>query len=655
VVLHRLLGGVGPDPERSLTQAAARTPLEEARARGLSSATQLSRALKGDLSAIVRTCLQEGAGQRYPTVNGLAEDLRAWLAGAPVSAQNPTRAYVLRKFARRNRWGVAAAAVLLVAVVAGVAGVVWQAGKARKAAAEAQAQLDYLSSLLKVLAPSTAEARELNRSRLLLDAAAKARSELADKPASLAGVEFALAQVAVSVSDYRQAIELADSAAQRRASLFGTDSLQTAEAQMLGGLARLGLSPPRFEEAGALLDTAIATARARAPGSALLADGLRKRSTVYSDQDKLEDQRRVIEEAAQLCEGALATNAICEEVWLERGSIASRARQPKLALPFLHRAYEARRARLGKEHADTLQLAASLAWAMADEGDAAGGLALAEETRAANQKIYTQPTEISLHATLIVARLLKRTARFEEAEKMIDEYVVAARKAFGDDNQNTILGFSDHASLLYALGRFDEAAEQFGLATRGYTTVKSDINAAITQGYMGDSLREAGHAERALGAQRAAVATMKRLYPKAESVMLARALANLAFTELASGQAAAALAHDDEAVEMMSRLQPGASTDYLKALRGWTLLALGRGPEAERELRASVNALAATKESAPNQYWEPFAYLTQVACANHATDCEALRAEARGVDSAKLSALIKKRLADAVPAGEHRR
>ena len=61
-----------------------------------------------------------------------------------------------------------------------------------------------------------------------------------------------------------------------------------------------------------------------------------------------------------------------------------------------------------------------------------------------------------------------------------------------------------------------------------------------------------------------------------------------------------------------------------------------------------MSALASTKVSAPNQYWEPFAYLTQVACANHAADCEALRAEVRSVDSAKFSALTRKRLADAL-------
>src|SRR5690606_13733263 len=136
---------------------------------------QLAREVRGDLSAIVHQCLHEDPARRYTSVGALAQDLRAWLDGRPVAARIPTRGYVVRKFIARNRFGVAAAAVLLLAIAGGVTGVVWQEGKARKAAAEAQSQLDYLRGLLQVLAPSTAEARELDRSRLIAEAARRAR------------------------------------------------------------------------------------------------------------------------------------------------------------------------------------------------------------------------------------------------------------------------------------------------------------------------------------------------------------------------------------------------------------------------------------------------------------------------------------------------
>jgi tetratricopeptide (TPR) repeat protein len=291
-----------------------------------------------------------------------------------------------------------------------------------------------------------------------------------------------------------------------------------------------------------------------------------------------------------------------------------------------------------------------LAWAQAEAGDVAGGLALAEEVHAANQRIYAQPTETSLRATLRLSRLLKRSGKYERAEVMLDEYLLHARRLFGDTNQNTILGFSDRASLLFGLGRFDEAAAQFDVATNAYKAVRSEINAALTQGYAGDSWREAGHAAQALPLQLEAVATLRRLYPGGENVMLSRALTNLALTEAAQGQLERALAHHDESLAMHRKLQPGGvgETAHAQALRGKTVFDLGRTAEGEQELRAAVATLDATKGTPPNQFWEPFALLTTVACANHATDCDELRQRARDAQAFSLTATTRARLREAL-------
>jgi eukaryotic-like serine/threonine-protein kinase len=649
VVLHELLCGRPPKGEPLSRNAASASP-EQVRARGLASKKALLHTVRGDLSAIVQQCLPRDPAQRYATVNALAQDLRAWLKGTPVAARRPTAGYVVRKFISRNRGGVAAGVVLLLAIGTGVAGVAWQAAKTHRAAAQAQAQLDYLGTLLHTLAPSTAEARELNRSRLIAEAARKARAELADQPGSLASVEFALAHVAEDTGDYPQAMQLADSAYALRRALLGEDALASAEVLVLAGALRTQLSPPRFDEAAQMLDAAIASARRQAPGSALLVRGLVRRSTLLADQDQMADQQRVLTEAIALCDRALAAEAICEEVWLEQGSVASRNRLADQALAPLRRAWEARKKRLGDDDASTLQVESTLALAQAEAGDFAGGLALAEEVHAANQRIYTQPTEASLLAMLRLSRLLKRTGKYERAEAMIDEYVLHARRLFGESNQNTILGFSDRASLLFGLGRFEEAAAQFDVTSKAYRAVRSDINAALTQAYAGDSRREAGHPAQALPEQLEAVATLRRLYPKGENVMLARALTNLALTEAALGQLERSLAHHDEGLAMHRKLQrPGASdTAFAQAQRGKTVFDLGRTAEGEHELRAAIDGLSAVKATQPNQFWEPFALLTHVACANHATDCDDLTRQAREAQALTLSATCQTRLREAL-------
>ena len=60
--------------------------------------------------------------RRYASAIGLADDVERYLNHEPVSAGPPTAAYRLRKFVRRNRVQVAAAALVLLALVLGVVG-----------------------------------------------------------------------------------------------------------------------------------------------------------------------------------------------------------------------------------------------------------------------------------------------------------------------------------------------------------------------------------------------------------------------------------------------------------------------------------------------------------------------------------------------------
>jgi serine/threonine protein kinase len=79
----------------------------------------------GDLASIVELALWEEPERRYGSVTQLSEDIRRHLEGLPVIARKDTVFYRARKFVRRNRWGVAAAALaaLSLAVGGGVAAV----------------------------------------------------------------------------------------------------------------------------------------------------------------------------------------------------------------------------------------------------------------------------------------------------------------------------------------------------------------------------------------------------------------------------------------------------------------------------------------------------------------------------------------------------
>lgn len=98
-----------------------------------------ARELQGELDAIVAHCLRKDASERYVEVGDLARDLRAWLSGHPISISGNHRLYRLRKFVRRNRVGVAFAALTACSVLIALAVTLWQAAALRTERDAAQA------------------------------------------------------------------------------------------------------------------------------------------------------------------------------------------------------------------------------------------------------------------------------------------------------------------------------------------------------------------------------------------------------------------------------------------------------------------------------------------------------------------------------------
>jgi serine/threonine protein kinase/tetratricopeptide (TPR) repeat protein len=100
---------------------------------------KLGRFVKGELDWIVLKALAKERDRRYETASGFARDVERFLNHEPVSAGPPSAAYRLRKFARRNKGGLAVAAVIVFILVVGIVGTTWGmmwALQARRAEAE---------------------------------------------------------------------------------------------------------------------------------------------------------------------------------------------------------------------------------------------------------------------------------------------------------------------------------------------------------------------------------------------------------------------------------------------------------------------------------------------------------------------------------------
>src|SRR5438874_6926511 len=78
---------------------------------------KLTKLVRGELDWIVMKCLEKDRNRRYETANGFAADVQRYLNDEPVQACPPSAGYRFRKFARRNKAGLAAAGFILFVVV----------------------------------------------------------------------------------------------------------------------------------------------------------------------------------------------------------------------------------------------------------------------------------------------------------------------------------------------------------------------------------------------------------------------------------------------------------------------------------------------------------------------------------------------------------
>jgi WD40 repeat protein/serine/threonine protein kinase/tetratricopeptide (TPR) repeat protein len=110
------------EPPKPSTKLSSSHELPALAAKRKMEPAKLPKLVHGDLDSIVMKALAKERSMRYQTANELALDISRYLRDEPVLAVPPGAVYHFRKFMRRNRRGVIAAALLLVALLAGFAG-----------------------------------------------------------------------------------------------------------------------------------------------------------------------------------------------------------------------------------------------------------------------------------------------------------------------------------------------------------------------------------------------------------------------------------------------------------------------------------------------------------------------------------------------------
>ena len=130
-----------PRPSTRLSTADDQTGAEIARARQ-AEREKIAGELRRELEWIPLKALRKDRARRYASAESLAADVRRYLEGRPLEAAPESRAYLLRKFVRRNRLQVSAVAAVFLALAGGLGATLWMAQSARNEAKRADANLD---------------------------------------------------------------------------------------------------------------------------------------------------------------------------------------------------------------------------------------------------------------------------------------------------------------------------------------------------------------------------------------------------------------------------------------------------------------------------------------------------------------------------------
>jgi serine/threonine protein kinase len=187
--------------------------------------------LRGDLDTIVLKALKKIPGERYATVNALADDIERYLDHRPVVAQPDTLAYRVTKFVRRNRVLVAGIGLLTISILASAALSLWQARAARAEARRASEIYEFLASTVRDADPHRGAGRVLSAAELLREAHQRADS-LRAHPEQRVAVLTLIATSLLNLEDFDGAEQTAVQALKESLATLGTAHEHTLRTRM---------------------------------------------------------------------------------------------------------------------------------------------------------------------------------------------------------------------------------------------------------------------------------------------------------------------------------------------------------------------------------------------------------------------------------------
>jgi serine/threonine-protein kinase len=382
--------------------------------------SRFRRRLRGDLDRIVLTALRKEPARRYGSADQLADDIDRFLAGQPVAARGDSATYRARKFVRRHRLAVGAAALAVVLPVAyGVSATV-QERRVRLALAEV-----------------TVEAQRAERiNQLLLSLFEPGRPASAtEDSAARAALMNRLGEAADGVRHPGE------------------------RAEMLRALGVVHHRLGDFDRAAGLLEEAVALQRT-VHGSRHLAVGglLAELGDAYRMQGRFEEAERALREALGIERSLLGRDhpRIARDL-NDLALVLRDAGDYAAAEPLAREALALRRRLLGEDDPAVAASLNDLAALLRRRGAYREALPLYEEALAIRRRAYPGDHWLVAETINNVGIQLRALGDLATAEPLLREAVGMYRRIYGEEHPYTAVSSANLAFLLTQTGELDEA------------------------------------------------------------------------------------------------------------------------------------------------------------------------------------------------------
>jgi eukaryotic-like serine/threonine-protein kinase len=457
---------------------------------------ELTRAVRGELDWIVMRALEKERARRYETANAFARDIERYLSDEPVEACPPSRAYRLRKFARRHKapltMTAVVAAVLLVATVVST----WQALRATRAeqrvarerdqalaekrradqqAAIAQAINEFLNNdVLGQADPHNQAAgdvpadRDLKVREALDRAAVQIEGRFGAQPLLEASIRHAVGSAYRGVAEFDKAENHLATALSLRRSVLG--NLHADTFSSLSALAALYVEQGRYVDAEPLISEALDGARKTlGPNHPRTIGLVREMGELYLWQVQLTKAEPLLLEALRGSREVLGESH--EETLITAAHLASLyadQRRFEEAEPLMLRATEGLRTALGPYHPDRLAVLQNFAVVYSAQGKFDKSVPLLREALDGLRQALGEQHPETLYVLHNLGAAYFRMGHLDEAEKTLRQALQGRRSVLGKQHRVALGTLDQLAQVHVAQKRFADAEELYreGLAIR---------------------------------------------------------------------------------------------------------------------------------------------------------------------------------------------